>query len=250
MIYQINKLLEFDLNNSKDIKMEFIINSLKIEYEENNTDDFMKKVNQLYCKFNESRKKTFERYFIDFLKRQLKNENRENRENKEKILLELIKNILLPELVKEVGKRCLPMEDKNISNTEKQLEELLRLSIILRRMGKIEEAKSLINIKENIKKDEVIYTFTSYVKEWKNKKKEQYKFIDDKKLNDILEDVIEEARNFNSNEKIKEIANIHKKDIHKKDRKYYENYAIIKGAEFFDNIKIFIETPEQIKSTK
>lgn len=200
MIYPINRLLEFDLGNPKSISMKIIVDSLFQYYGKDEYDEYLKiiqdrlikiyfdKDNQPYIKEDLAKKRLNQFYKMIEKKREKRYKALElkYKENSYK----LIKMNLYEELYKEVSKMCLPMEDKNIMNTIKQFRvDRLNLAILLKRMGKHQEAKSLLSIKES-----KIHTFSSYIKEWKEEKIKEYVDVKRKELKKILADVVDDVK--------------------------------------------------------
>lgn len=166
--YTLDRLFQFDLSNPKEISINDITDTL-IEYAK--ADNFeevvfkvahligkKKRVKSLLNKLNDRNE--------DILKDVL-----QTKENYSNNLIDIELNIiptilkLKKELYIKVSLMLLPLEDKNIEYKKKQFNKTQKsLAILLRQMGKIEEANKIMDIEQS-----KLYTFSSYTKEWRNK---------------------------------------------------------------------------------
>lgn len=233
MIYPINRLLEFDLCNPKDISMNCIVDSLVQYYGTENYDKYYKliqdrlikiyfdKDNNPYIKEELSKKrlKKFNQTLYNRLNLMYKKSSKKINDY-EKLKL---KDNLIRDFYNEVSKMCLPFEDKNISNKINQFkDDRLNLAILLKRMGKHLEAKSLLSIKET-----KIHTFSSYAKEWKKTKLKESSTIDKDLLNEVILNVKEK---YMSQEIILKNLNANC-EIEKNERKLIEKLVLLSTAE-------------------
>lgn len=232
MKYPINRLLEFDLGNPKSISMSDIVDTILQYYGKSEYDKYYKivedrlikiyfdKNNNPYIKEDLAKKRL--NSFHQTLNKKLSLMYKKSSEKINDYEKEKLKNKLILDFYNEVLKMCLPFEDKNTSNKIKQFkEDRLNLVILLKRMGKHLEAKSLLSIKES-----KIHTFSSYAKEWKKTKLKEYSKIDNYILNDVIHCVKEK---YTSQESILKNLNANCR-IEKDERKLIEKIVLLSTA--------------------
>lgn len=243
-IYEINRLLEFDLGNPKSIPMKIIVDSLFQYYGTDKYDKYYKiirnrlikiyidKNNQPYIDKELATKRL--KQFHNQIYKTIELRYKDKTKSMDNLADKIFKSKLNIELYSDVSMMCLPLEDKNISNSINQFKvDKLNLVILLKRMGKHKEAKELLNIEES-----KIYTFSSYVKEWKKNKKEEHKEINKTKLNLLLNEIEKEVKE-NYYDFINEIENNlnNKNELKKEKRKYVEKLVLIATSPDMDILK-------------
>jgi hypothetical protein len=228
MIYPIERLLEFDLNNPKSIKVNDIVDSLIVIAREPKKTELENKLNLVLKNLDEKRAKAISKKIIEYKNKEVtkeknslnKLENFKSRiekvfkseidENKSR-LLEYTETIikenelnlgeckilfdLMSELINDVTKMFISIKETNSQKIKKEqfLKTKLELVKFLKNMGKLDEAEYILNEITYSK----IYSFTSYSKEWAEKKRIELineKEIRKNNINKILSIAIKEVK--------------------------------------------------------
>lgn len=166
--YTLDRLFQFDLSNPKEISINDITDTLTEYIKENDFEEIVLKVAHIIG--NKKRVKSLLNKLND------RNENilkdiLQTTEYYSDNLIDIELNIaptilkLKKELYIKVLLMLLPIEDKNIDYKKKQFNKTQKsLALLLRQMGKIEEANKIMDIEQS-----KLYTFSSYTKEWREK---------------------------------------------------------------------------------
>lgn len=168
MRHPINRLLEFDLSNKKSISIDTIVKSLlSIEDEEYfimQTDLVIKNILKNNSPNTNKRIHSLSLYFKKQVDNDLIAYNKEIR----KMQINKLEERLKEKLFLRVIKMSLALEDKNIIQKKNQLyKDISTVTIILKQMGLTKESEYIQNIDLSNK----IYTYSSYTKEWKKKRR-------------------------------------------------------------------------------
>jgi len=196
--FTIERLLQMDLNNPKEVSIQDIFESIKCyDTERFNTfclDEDSPITKELFVKMNEDRKIILRKHFSKYIYINKNARDVVTYEDKSEIefskleinikaeLDELSYNSVTTYLIDDLSTMYkmlfydsivmkLPFKDDNITSLRKQIQkDIDKISVTLRRMGEL----SLVNHLQEVKLNN-IYTFTSYYKEWEAKSIEELK---------------------------------------------------------------------------